>query len=291
MGVDSQHLVQLVQNYTPSKLKFPCIVQEKYDGCYCIALRDDYSQRCIIFSRTGKQYLSMKHLEGQLFIILQEAGTKYDLIIFEAYIPDIEQSIISGYCRDEKNQHPDIHAVIHDILTFNDYFGNIRTAYEKRYMVLQQAYSQFYFTEIHLPKMITAYQKEDIEYFANTVIQGGGEGVVIKHSKAGYHAGKRDYTLMKLKRKISYDLVVIDVQEGTGQFEGAVGALLCRYSNGRIISVGSGLTAQERKEFWQDKNKIIGRIVTVEAMRLTSSGLLREPIYKGVRYDKVKADF
>ena len=84
LKTDSEHLVQKVIPYAQSRLHFPCIVQEKYDGVYCIAWRDRVEKRCHIFSRTGEEYLSMKHLQNMLYDVLDVADK--DLLIFEAYI-------------------------------------------------------------------------------------------------------------------------------------------------------------------------------------------------------------
>ena len=293
LGVESDKLVQLVRGYEKQRLSYPCAVQEKYDGCFCIAYRCYDALEGVnhtrIFSRTGKQYLSMQHLEKCFDKMFN--GTDKDFIIFEAYIPNTIQSEISGACRDTVNQHSEIIAVIHDCLTAKQYYGNDNTGYNERYSDLKNMYAQYFFECIRLPNQVIAYSYQDFISFANEIFDRGGEGVVIKKLGYGYKKGKRDYGMMKYKRTITYDLEVVDVIEGDGQFKNAVGALLCRFSENRIINVGTGLTKQQRQLWWLNKKLIVGQIVEVEAMRLTSSGLLREPRFKGIRTDKVVADF
>lgn len=293
LGVESSNLVQLVHSLNKDKIVYPCLVQEKYDGCYCIAHRCFDEPNSVgyvkIFSRTGKQYFSMKHLEKCFTKMLN--GTSKDFIIFEAYIPNTIQAEISGACRDTVNQHSEIIAIVHDCLSLGEYFGEVNTSYERRFSDLMLLNADYYYPCISLPTKKICFCWQDIEKFASEIFDKGGEGVVIKKLQAPYRRGKRDYTLMKYKQTITFDLRVVDVVEGTGQFQNMAGALVVKFSGNRNINVGTGLTNSQRKLFWLQKDTVIGRIVEVEAMRLTASGLLREPRFKGFRDDKEVADY
>lgn len=290
---DKNKLAQKMSKFTEKQAKYPCIVQEKYDGVFVFAVKDN--NKCIFLSRTGEPYLSMNHLSSYMLNILDSA--EKDIVLFEAYIERTPQAMISVFCRDKTNQHSELRAVVHDILSFEEYMGDKKTPYINRLDLLRHVVSlnpksdKWGNDYIYLPKQITAHNITDIRDFAQQIFNKGGEGVVVKNPKMGYQRGKRNTNMMKLKQKISFDLKVVDVERGHGQFQNAVGALICQYSKGRTISVGSGLRPQDRYRFWTNRELIIGKIVEVEAMRLTESGLLREPIYKGIRYDKETPDF
>lgn len=283
LKVDEAHLVQKVKNYDGKKIKFPCIVQEKYDGVYCIAIWRD--GKVHIFSRTGKEYVSLNHLKEELDIFMCEANRP--LVIFEAYAYGVDQPTISGWCRDEQNQHPEIVAIVHDCLTMGEYYGIAKTSYRDRYCDREILCSYDY---LIFPDCIEVNDAICIFELATQVWQEGGEGVIIKNPDAPYARGKRNYDLMKLKQSVTYDLEVIGVEEGQGKYEGIAGTLVLRWKNGQSIRVGSGLTDAERKAFWEDKDSIIGKIVEVKAMKESTEGVLREPRYKGIRYDKAEAD-
>jgi len=51
------------------------------------------------------------------------------------------------------------------------------------------------------------------------------------------------------------------------------------------------MSDKQRNEWWRNPSLIIGKIVKVDAMTFTSTGLLREPRFKEVREDKTEADF
>ena len=294
LNVEQKHLVQKVHLFDKSSIKYPCIVQEKYDGVFCIAILINNEVR--IFSRTGKEYLSMNHLKKPLKnILLNEFGAKVDLVIFEAWIHKKKQEIISGYCRDKTKQYSEIMAIAHDCLTFDDYFGKTSTPYHIRFRNLQTlirfANDFLANPRIILPNNITAFDFAEIDRFARKVWQFDGEGIVIKDINAPYQRGKRNTSVMKLKRGVSFDLEVTDVIESTGKYQNHVGKLVCRFKNGTSILVGTGLIDLERKKYWEDKSLIVGKIIQVNAMAETKNGVLREPTYKGIRYDKECADY
>ena len=286
LGCDAEHLVQKVKVVNKDKIEYPCLVQQKYDGVFCIAYNDKINKKCLIFSRTGKQYTSMQHIEKDMENLFRLYDI--DLILFEAYILDTPQSIISGYCRDTVNQHKELVAICHDCLTLNEWKGIIKTPYSNRYE--RPKYMRADKHNLYYPNGICAYNLNEIIFYASESWKAGGEGVVIKKINASYERGKRNWSLMKLKQEISYDLRIVDVEEGSGQFKDAVGALICKFKDSNI-SIGSGLTSEERKLWWKHKNFIVGHIAEIKAMRISSKGVLREPVFKGIRYDKDKADF
>ena len=300
LNTDQKHLVQKVLPFKNKfDIQYPCIVQEKYDGVFCIAICIDGEVR--IFSRTGKEYYSLNHLKQPLSNVLNFSNSvnkhehQKQIVLFEAWIPKSSQEIISGFCRDKQNQHPEIVAVVHDYLTLPEYQGIKLTSYSIRYKLLQSAtrYANDFLANprVILPKTIWACDFNEIDRFAHQVWQEDGEGIVIKNPESYYQKGKRNTSMIKMKRGVSFDLEVIDVIEGTGKYENHVGKLVCRFKNGTAILVGTGLLDLERKKYWEDKSLIIGKIVQVNAMQESKNGVLREPSYKGIRYDKECADY
>lgn len=288
LGCDAEHLVQKVKLVNENKVEYPCLVQQKYDGVFCIAYNDKINKKCLIFSRTGKQYTSMKHIEKEMENLFRLYNK--DLIIFEAYMLNTLQATISGYCRDTVGQHRELLAVCHDCLTLDEWNGIRKTPYHLRYDALKFMLTEYFSWHLYLPKGVYAYNWQDILNYANEVWQNGGEGVVIKKLNAIYERGKRNWSLMKLKQELSYDLRIVGVEEGTGQFKDAVGALICKFKD-TTVSVGSGLTSEQRRLWWNNQQSIIGQIAEIKAMRLSSKGVLREPVFKSIRHDKDKADF
>lgn len=291
---DKSHLVQLClprekmnNKKTP---QFPLMYSEKLDGVFCFALCDLTSVH--IFSRTGEEYLSLEHLKPELYDISKTLGT--DIIIFEGYAKGVPQPTISGWCRDTKAQHYEVGAYVHDALSLDEFWGTCEARpYEERSQELNRIeFWQSYHHTFLVPQFF-AYTWSEIDKAAERVWNAGGEGLVVRDPSVGYLPGKRNETMMKVKKDISYDLKVLSLQEGTGKYTGMVGALVCQFRDGKEVIVGTGLTDAQRKRWWSEffYDEVVGKIVQIDAMSESTKGVLREPRSKGIRSDKAEGDF
>lgn len=121
----------------------------------------------------------------------------------------------------------------------------------------------------------------------------GFEGIMINLHNKKYKWNRSD-SLLKAKLFDSADLLVLDVLEGDHKYIGSTGALLLQWRDGYTIEVGTGLTDEDRTNFYNDKESIIGKIVEIEYQKESQdkNGNLsvRFPSFKGVRHDKTEKD-
>ena len=129
------------------------------------------------------------------------------------------------------------------------------------------------------------------------VVKAGGEGVMINLASAKYQH-KRTDGLLKFKPVYSMDMVVTDIEYGTGKYEDMVGALVCHVvtPNGKSINckVGTGLSDDQRESWALHPDKILNKIVEVGYFSMsqtsaeigTNSYSLRFPRLIKVRNDK-----
>jgi len=110
---------------------------------------------------------------------------------------------------------------------------------------------------------------DEINQLFKGVIDKGYEGLVLRGEN-----GER----LKVKDKITLDLIVLDVVEGKGRNKGRTGALVT--SKGKV----SGMTDDQREEFWN--RDIIGKMIEAECMELTEAGKMRHARFIRVREDK-----
>ena len=283
LKLDEAKMFQKVRNFADVKteqLSYPLYVSEKYDGVFCCAIKEN--NKVHIISRTGKPYLSMKHIEDELSEYLLE-GHCY---LFEAYIENTAQSVISGYCRDTVNQHPDLKAYVHTGLGLvgDRLVGNL---------VYSNPLEDFVVSEkgniIFIPFKVV-HSLEELQPLADELFAKGKEGIIIRQN-ANYIQGTRNDNMFRIKENIDFDLEVVDVFEGKNQFTDMLGGVVCRFENDKLIRVGSGFTKQQRAEFWADPSLIIGKVIEVKAMKKSSKGDLREARFKRIRNDKTKGDF
>lgn len=289
VGRDKHHLVQLCLPYEKLKctLKFPVLASEKLDGVFAFAISLD--NECHILSRTGEEYTSLEHLKEPLLALSKEI--QCEVIIFEAYAKGVPQPTISGWCRDTKKQHLEVEAYIHDAMPLGEFAGTgfaesyyVRAEYLRLHMV-QNPY-------LHLVEQRHIANEKALFAMAESIWAAGGEGVVARPEFAGYYPGKRNQYMVKLKKGVSFDLKVVALEEGTGKYKGCTGKLVCQDRNGKKIKVGSGLNDEQRRTWWSPfgYDCIIGKIVQIDAMDVSTKGVLREPRFKGIRLDKTEVD-
>ena len=121
-------------------------------------------------------------------------------------------------------------------------------------------------------------------------LEKGFEGLMIKPNN-NYYECKRSHAWLKIKPFIEVTLKVIDIQEGTGKHEGKLGAFSVEgEDDGKFfsLSVGSGLSDDQRDKYWASKDKLIGRLIEVRADAITQSiegehFSLRFPRFKSFR--------
>ena len=115
-------------------------------------------------------------------------------------------------------------------------------------------------------------QKQFADY-NRLCIDKGFEGIMIK-PVTGVYECKRSALWLKVKPFIEVSLKVVDTEEGTGRNAGRLGALIVEgEDDGKFIrtNVGSGLSDDDRTEYWKAKDKLIGQIVEVRADAITQN--------------------
>lgn len=295
MYTPSDAPVQLAKNFDAvpkSKRKGPWIGQIKYDGVFAYGLCLPGDNR--IFSRTGEQWHSLKHLEAGLAHLVT-LGVKPCVVIFEVYEHGQPVNIISGRARRQKEQYPEAVGMVHDCIPFEMFdLGVCQTAYRIRCAAAGFVGNNapgFYPIE-----SFDVMDEVDALECASRLIEDGHEGIVLKDPNGSWKAGARNETIMKIKQELSFDLEVIGMEPGEGKYEGTLGKLVCKFrrfgkKTGEICSIFvSGMTDAQRDEWWANPDSIIGSVVQVDAMTYSAHGLLREPRFKQARTDK-KADF
>lgn len=115
----------------------------------------------------------------------------------------------------------------------------------------------------------------------NLVDSGRFEGVVFRNFTDTWHVD-----ILRAKKAITVDLRVLDFVSGKGRLENTLGAIVAIDSEGRMHTVGGGLTDRQRKEIWSNRNAYIGRTFICECKKIFASGQLRHPNFKSWHLEK-----
>lgn len=131
------------------------------------------------------------------------------------------------------------------------------------------------------------YDENKVKEIHSKILNAGGEGVMINIASAPYEC-KRTANLLKVKEMYTCDLKIIGYEKGVigTKFDGTLGALVVDYK-GYEVKVGSGFSEEDRNFFWNNKEKLLGRIVEVQYFEETQDAngnlSLRFPVYVQLR--------
>lgn len=114
-----------------------------------------------------------------------------------------------------------------------------------------------------LPVLYVGDDTSKITEWLDKITAEGGEGVMLNSLWAPYVWG-RTWNLQKVKKFQSLDLLVVDMEEGSGRLAGTLGAIRVRYKDGNIVKVGSGFSDEERALYWAQPDLILNEIVEVK---------------------------
>jgi len=275
------------------KIRFPVICSSKIDGIRCIVSEGK------ALSRSLKQ-IPNKHIQQKL----SEMSEKFEGLMFdgELIVGSNFQETTSAVMSVEGT--PEFTFLIFDLVTDGE-FG------------LEFQYRVGRLTEMSkkLPSFCKVlYQKTIIDVkelidFYDTQVELGFEGAIVRSPDKGYKFGRsteKEGIIGKIKPYADDEFEVIGVETYFGnenesevnelgykkkssRKEGKVmteklGAFVCKHPLGSF-NVGSGLTLEQREEFWKIKESLIGKKVKVKYMSFGIKDLPRHPVFLGFRSD------
>ncbi|CAB1282937.1 DNA ligase, phage-associated [Xylella phage Cota] len=280
-----------VQNYLEENF----IAQPKYDGCNMVALFDGATVD--FFSRTGEPVLSVPHIEMAMATFPNMTPGAY---FGECWAPDLPFNEISGLFRRQTADEDTcrLQFAIFDFITPEEWDDGVSTvAYGNRVARMTPQLSAI--PQALNPIWLAGSFGHIAETWANTTAQdvcnklveaGGYDGLILRDPYGHWRKGDRGTggEIIKIKRKLSFDLRVVGFEPGKGKHAGKIGSLIVEF-RGQRMGAGTGLRDDER-DVAQFENNWLGKIVEIEAMDYSADGLLREPRLKGIRLDKLEPD-
>lgn len=268
------------------------ILLPKYDGCFAM-VAFWHGEPSFIMSRTGEMVKSMDHVYGKLlaaypWITRIPFGT---MVLGEAWMPNEDFSDISGMFRRQYPQ-PQLGFAPFDVVSYvmsgNGPLLRSSDPYAVRLDQLRVAATLPAGLYVPAPT-ITSTREQACELARHYKALGGYDGAISSDPNAGYMPGSgKDGEFVKVKPLLSFTLECIGYQEDVGAKTGRpTGSLVVRFEGAKSLHVATGLSEAQQANLKQ----FVGKLIEVEAMGLSSKGLLREPRFKGVRTDVTKADY
>lgn len=275
------------------------VIERKLDGVRCNVINKDGIIKC--YSRQGKEITTL----GKLIDELQGHLPNNTVLDGEVCLVDDKglesfQGIMKEIKRkDHTIQNPLLLAF--DYLTleaFENKEGTLK--YTERMEMLKEWYQlQNWNTQNKVAKHLSIvnyerYSPQALEEWNKRVKEWNWEGLMFRKD-VGYE-GKRMNNLLKFKQWQDAEYKVLAVEEGDAQelIDGVMKKIKCVGNlviehKGNKVGVGTGLSLEQRKRWYEHPEEIVGKIVTIkyfeETQNQDGSWSLRFPVLKTV-FDK-----
>ena len=293
--------VALADKFDPKKhiLDSNWVIERKLDGVRCNVINKNGIIKC--YSRQGKEITTLGKLVDEL------QGHLPNNMVLDGEICLVDNNGLESFQGIMKEIKRKNHTIENPLLLAFDYLtleefenkkGTIK--YTSRVEMLKEWYNlQNWNTQNKVAKYLSIvnyefYSSEALEEWNKKVQKYNWEGLMFRKD-VGYE-GKRTQNLLKYKMFNDAEYKVIGVQEGDAQelINGVmqkikcVGALIIEHK-GNKVGVGTGLSLEQRKRWYEHPEEIIGKTVTIkyfsEVQDQNGNYSLRFPVLKYIYED------
>lgn len=262
----------------PKKMRGEKLCDVKLDGVRLLTVLDKETGTIKQYTRNGKENNNFAGLTNSLLPLLNDIPVS--IVLDGEVVSRNFQELMTQVNRKEGVDTSDAKLALFDVVSLSDFKAGICKVTQKErhknlvgLTALLQKYTNgsVYVIPKRTINLDTPEGKEAMRQFNIETLAAGYEGIMIKDPDAPYET-KRTAAWLKIKPVISVDLEIVAVEEGTGKYVGMCGALVCEgEDSGKKIrtNVGTGLTDEQRKDIWANRDAIIGRIVEIQADAIT----------------------
>lgn len=289
------------------KIMWPCIVTEKLDGIRRVLIKENGV--CRFYSRSGHEDTGLVQIAADAKHLPDNFVYDGELLAIGNFKDCIAQRQATNSIANSKGVKTGLTFNVFDMLPVEDFYAGacLDTAMNRKLRLGATLMDEnIQMLDERWVQLISAYGiYEDLQYIRPVPILGlvrsldevtpivekiwarGGEGVML-NTACGPYEVRRSKHLLKVKHTEEHVLPVVNMVEGTGKYEDAMGALVVLYTDkeGRqsYLGVGSGFTDAQRIDIWDNPDKYIGRSIEIECFgeSVNSAGTtsLNCPIFK-----------
>jgi DNA ligase 1 len=288
--------VMLAESYAKKedKVKGKFFITLKLDGNRCVAVNEEDGVK--FFTRKGQPIQGMTELENQFKELPK--GLVYDgelLLVNKDNLPSDELFRATQKVVRKDGEKKDLEFHVFDSVSIEEFYdGKSKKTYEQRRNTLDLMFNHFNDGQIQaiklLPVLYEGTDKNMIGVLMKWAEEKNYEGLMVNTAN-GLYVTKRTDNLLKVKQFKTADLLVVSLEKAIdGQFKDLLARVNVEYK-GNLVGVGSGFTIEERRQFTEDPDLIVGKIIEVQYFEeskdeKTGEPSLRFPVFKGIRHDK-----
>lgn len=289
-------------------IKFPAYSQTKADGSYTDIVVDVDNQTVTYQSRTGeyKNY-GTEEMKNQILKETHQLPWKRFVLQGEALVLDKDGNILpretgNGILNSNNCQENHIMFQIWDIVPYSVWtkdslFGETKSdPYNKRFAILDTFLTLTNSSHFQLTETVVVNNVDEVfDHFLKN-IERGLEGTVLKDYCGDWNSNTSKWQV-KVKIIAEAEFKIVDALEGTNKYTGMLGAFVVETADGLLRTrVGTGLTDKQREQFWDNREMLLGSVVTVRFNNVVKNQdedslfSLFLPRFIEIRKDKTEAD-
>ena len=254
-------------------------MQPKLDGVRCLFTKDG------AFSRTGKQFMNVKHIEESLKDYFEQNpamvldGELYNHNLrndFEKIISLVRKQKPTDEDRSEARKLTQYHVY--------DYTNtSMSNMVNYKYRLNQLTCSDIYTSSIHYVESRRVKSMKQAKDFHIRKLAEGYEGSILRTNTPYKHG--RSWGLMKFKDFHDAEATIVDYQEGKGKRLGTIGKFIMQDDDGNVFGCppGKGYNYSDMKCILENIHKYMGQKATFTYFERTKAGSYRHPLFKTLR--------
>ena len=254
-------------------------MQPKLDGVRCLFTKDG------AFSRTGKQFMNVKHIEESLKDYFeQNPAMVLDGELYNHNLRNDFEKIIS-LVRKQKPTDED-RSEAHRLTQYHvyDYTNtSMNNMVNYKYRLNQLTCSDIYTSSIHYVESRRVKSMKQAKDFHIRKLAEGYEGSILRTNTPYKHG--RSWGLMKFKDFHDAEATIVDYQEGKGKRLGTIGKFIMQDDDGNVFGCppGKGYNYSDMKCILENIHKYMGQRATFTYFERTKAGSYRHPLFKTLR--------
>ena len=263
-------------------IKYPAYVQPKIDGVRmtCRLVKGKVE----MFTRKGKPFAVMPHIEEKLHSILTGMGEDFYLD-GELFSETLTFQEVAGTVRRIKNFTDPLVLEQLSYMIF-DCFSTKETEipFGKRLNTLKTLMkNRESDTIVQLIVTHEVTSEDGVYMLYDEYMRNGAEGIMIRNNEGHYKLNHRSADLQKYKQFQDSEYKIIDFTEGSNNEKGAVIWVCETKDEENIFNVRPKGTIEGRKILFELGDENIGKMLTVRYQELTDDGIPRFPVGISIR--------
>jgi len=272
-GASKEYKPMLAHSYDDHKEKvtFPCYVQPKLDGMRCIAVRD--CDEITLTSRGNKEIKYMEHIKAELLQYMED-GDAWD---GELYSHELSFQDVMKYVKKSCPENKLVQFHVYDVISSEDFCTRFLNDKMVNLDVMEYASVDWVGT-------FKCDSHEQVIEYHNKFVENGYEGAIVRHGQCLYKNGGRSNQLLKVKAFFDAEYTIVDIIPAERQPTHAI--FVCAVPSSDVTFSATPEGSFELKEqYLRDRDKLIGKMLTVRYFELTTSEtpVPRFPIAVAVR--------